>query len=173
MYTSRRWRLAVACRPLFLSLLIVAGIGRPAKAADGSVGGKVVDQLGAPIGGAAVTLLREGQRVSDTTTDARGEFTFAAVPDGRYQVEASASGFEPRSSDALFVSGGRATLDLALQIGSVAQHVVVTAAAESVPEQHFQFERIGYFVADRRDHRTDAPVFNRAVTLRDTWSAKP
>ena len=31
--------------------------------------------------------------------------------------------------------------------------------------------RIGYFVADRKDHRADKPVFNRSVTLRDTWSA--
>jgi glutaminyl-tRNA synthetase len=31
------------------------------------------------------------------------------------------------------------------------------------PEQSFQFERIGYFVADRCDHRSDAPVFNRSV----------
>lgn len=54
----------------------------------------------------------------------------------------------------------------------VVQAFVEPAAAESVPEQHFQFERIGYFVADRKDHRGDAPVFNRAVTLRDTWSAK-
>jgi glutaminyl-tRNA synthetase len=38
--------------------------------------------------------------------------------------------------------------------------------------RHYQFERIGYFVADRRDHRSDAPVFNRSVTLRDTWAAK-
>ena len=27
------------------------------------------------------------------------------------------------------------------------------------------------FVADRRDHRAEAPVFNRSVTLRDTWAA--
>ncbi|OHE85232.1 MAG: glutamine--tRNA ligase [Lysobacterales bacterium RIFOXYD1_FULL_69_11] len=46
------------------------------------------------------------------------------------------------------------------------------AAAEATPETAFQFERTGYFVADRRDHRSDAPVFNRAVTLRDTWAAK-
>jgi glutaminyl-tRNA synthetase len=38
------------------------------------------------------------------------------------------------------------------------------------PEQRFQFERLGYFVADRVDHRADAPVFNRTVTLRDTWA---
>jgi glutaminyl-tRNA synthetase len=41
---------------------------------------------------------------------------------------------------------------------------------DATPEQHFQFERIGYFVADRHDHSSERPVFNRAVTLRDTWS---
>nr|MBA3486909.1 glutamine--tRNA ligase [Lysobacter sp.] len=46
------------------------------------------------------------------------------------------------------------------------------AAAEASPEQGFQFERLGYFVADRRDHRREAPVFNRSVTLRDTWATK-
>jgi glutaminyl-tRNA synthetase len=46
------------------------------------------------------------------------------------------------------------------------------AAAQAVPEQGFQFERLGYFVADRYDHRTDKPVFNRSVTLRDTWAQK-
>ncbi|SFK67243.1 glutamine--tRNA ligase/YqeY domain fusion protein [Rhodanobacter glycinis] len=44
------------------------------------------------------------------------------------------------------------------------------AAAGAAAEQRFQFERIGYFVADRVDHRPDAPVFNRIVTLRDTWA---
>ncbi len=46
------------------------------------------------------------------------------------------------------------------------------SAAEASPEQGFQFERLGYFVADRRDHTREAPVFNRSVTLRDTWAAK-
>jgi glutaminyl-tRNA synthetase len=48
---------------------------------------------------------------------------------------------------------------------------VEPAAAAAAPEQSFQFERLGYFVADRYDHRPDAPVFNRSVTLRDTWTA--
>ena len=43
-------------------------------------------------------------------------------------------------------------------------------AANAAPEQRYQFERLGYFVADRVDHRADAPVFNRTVTLRDTWA---
>ena len=41
---------------------------------------------------------------------------------------------------------------------------------DATPEQHFQFERMGYFVADRHDHSSGRPVFNRAATLRDTWA---
>ena len=49
---------------------------------------------------------------------------------------------------------------------------VEPAAAEAAAETAFQFERTGYFVADRRDHTPAKPVFNRAVTLRDTWASK-
>ena len=44
------------------------------------------------------------------------------------------------------------------------------AAAQVRREQNVQFERLGYFVADRRDHSEQHPVFNRTVTLRDTWA---
>ncbi|WP_126966994.1 glutamine--tRNA ligase/YqeY domain fusion protein [Xanthomonas arboricola] len=47
---------------------------------------------------------------------------------------------------------------------------VEPSAAQAAPEQSFQFERTGYFVADRRDHSAATPVFNRSVTLRDTWA---
>jgi len=36
-------------------------------------------------------------------------------------------------------------------------------------EDRFQFERHGYFVADAKDHSSAHPVFNRTVTLRDSW----
>ena len=42
--------------------------------------------------------------------------------------------------------------------------------ATAVPESVWQFERLGYFVADRRDHAVEHPVFNRVVTLRDAWA---
>jgi glutaminyl-tRNA synthetase len=44
------------------------------------------------------------------------------------------------------------------------------ALGQAKPEESFQFERHGYFVADRVDSRPGAPCFNRAVTLRDSWS---
>jgi len=37
-------------------------------------------------------------------------------------------------------------------------------------EDRFQFERHGYFVADRVDSQDGAPVFNRTVTLKDSWA---
>ncbi len=42
------------------------------------------------------------------------------------------------------------------------------ALKDAQPEQRFQFERHGYFVADRVDSRPGAPVFNRALTLKDS-----
>ncbi len=42
--------------------------------------------------------------------------------------------------------------------------------SEAKPEDRFQFERHGYFVADRVDSREGVPVFNRTVTLKDSWA---
>ncbi len=44
------------------------------------------------------------------------------------------------------------------------------ALKEARAEEHFQFERHGYFVADRVDSQPGAPVFNRTVTLKDSWA---
>ncbi len=51
---------------------------------------------------------------------------------------------------------------------------VITAQLEpslkdAKPEDTFQFERHGYFTADRKDSTAGKPVFNRTVTLRDAW----
>ncbi len=95
------------CVAVFIASLVTASVSRSAVAADASLNGKVLDQLGAPIDRAKVTLLRDGQRVNDTTSDARGEFTFDGLVEGRYQVEVIAEGFEPRTSDAVFVEHWR------------------------------------------------------------------
>ena len=52
---------------------------------------------------------------------------------------------------------------------------VITALAEPAlaganPGDRYQFERLGYFCADIVDSQPGAPVFNRAVTLRDSWA---
>ena len=52
----------------------------------------------------------------------------------------------------------------------VGQAIVEASLASAHPEDRFQFEREGYFVADRFDHTSDKPVFNRVIGLRDTWA---
>jgi glutaminyl-tRNA synthetase len=51
--------------------------------------------------------------------------------------------------------------------GAMVEPGLIGAAAEQV----FQFEREGYFVADRYDHSSERLVFNMTIGLRDTWSA--
>jgi glutaminyl-tRNA synthetase len=47
---------------------------------------------------------------------------------------------------------------------------VEPSLANSAPDAKFQFERHGYFVADRIDHTANKLVFNRCTGLKDTWS---
>ena len=52
----------------------------------------------------------------------------------------------------------------------VSEAVVENSLGSVLPESRFQFEREGYFVADRYDHRSDKLVFNKVIGLRDTWA---
>ncbi|MDR2196229.1 MAG: glutamine--tRNA ligase/YqeY domain fusion protein [Gallionellaceae bacterium] len=54
---------------------------------------------------------------------------------------------------------------------TVVQGWVESFAATAAPETRYQFERLGYFVADRRDHKPgERLVFNRTVALKDSWT---
>jgi len=48
--------------------------------------------------------------------------------------------------------------------------VIEPSVAADEADTHYQFERMGYFWRDPVDSRPEAPVFNRTVTLRDTWT---
>ncbi|MEW6677570.1 MAG: glutamine--tRNA ligase/YqeY domain fusion protein [Pseudomonadota bacterium] len=54
---------------------------------------------------------------------------------------------------------------------AVVQGWIEPAAARAQPEDRYQFERLGYFCADRLDHQAGQRlVFNRTVGLKDTWT---
>jgi glutaminyl-tRNA synthetase len=83
---------------------------------------------------------------------------------------------EVRLYDRLFrvPNPGAGDRDFLLDINPDAKRVI-RAQVEPALQQaragdHFQFERQGYFVADAVDSMPGAPVFNRAVTLRDSWA---
>jgi glutaminyl-tRNA synthetase len=85
---------------------------------------------------------------------------------------------EVRIYDRLFVephpdAGGR---DYRACINAQAKRVVGAYLEPSLAgadrDERFQFERHGYFVADRLDHGPSHPVFNLAVTLKDSWAGR-
>ena len=99
----------------------------------GSIGGTVVDPLGASVAG-TIALYRDGAEVAQTTSDADGAYTFAGLPSGRYRLEASAAGFEATMSEAVFVgSTGNMAVDVSVRIGPLEQQISVTAASAELP----------------------------------------
>jgi hypothetical protein len=79
---------------------------------------------------------------------------------------AEISGLNPRAFEiAIRASDGGQVAD-----DNRLRQLVEPALSAVARETRVQFERHGYFVADLIDHAPGAPVFNRAVTLRDSWS---
>jgi glutaminyl-tRNA synthetase len=67
-------------------------------------------------------------------------------------------------------AGGKDFL-LALNPASIAiAQAYLEPATSGVPGTRYQFERFGYFMADIKDSSPEAPVFNRIVTLKDSWA---
>ncbi|HUH94796.1 MAG TPA: glutamine--tRNA ligase/YqeY domain fusion protein [Casimicrobiaceae bacterium] len=60
--------------------------------------------------------------------------------------------------------------DLNVHSRRVVTAYVEPALTNVAAEERYQFERHGYFIADAKDHAPGKPVFNRAVTLRDSWA---
>ncbi len=83
---------------------------------------------------------------------------------------------EVRLYDRLFnvPSPGAGDRDFLLDLNPESMRVMSAqlepALKAAQPEERFQFERHGYFVADRVDSTVGAPRFNRTVTLRDSWA---
>ena len=94
---------------------IVCGAAAVAAQEQGVLSGVVVDSLGARVAGAAVTLSRDGATAADAKSDAEGAFTFSSLTAGRYQVTATAQGFQPRTSEPVYAGPGtRASVEVVL-----------------------------------------------------------
>ena len=116
-------------------VLLFALCPAAAWAQSATVNGAILDQLGARLPGATVTLVGERQSGGETTAGGDGSFTFVNVAAGRYRVSASLSGFEASSSAPFFVgASGTTAINVSLALGPLQQAVVVTAGATEVTQ---------------------------------------
>ena len=110
---------------------------------------------------------KSGTPGSDTVK-VKGVITWVAVADG---LQAEVRMYDRLFIDAQPDAGGKDFIE-SLNPNSlkVVTAMVEPSLANALPGQKFQFERHGYFVADRVDHVTGSrPVFNLAVGLKDSW----
>jgi hypothetical protein len=96
---------------------------------QGGLRGAVRDAGGAVVPGVDVTLTNEATSLSRTTvSNDSGEYSFAALEPGSYQLKASLTGFKPIDLTGIRVGTQQfVTLDLKLEVGAVAEAVSVTA----------------------------------------------
>ena len=98
---------------------------------------------------------------------AKAAITWVGVADG---VQAEVRLYDRLFKDEHPDAGGKDFLQaLNPQSLQVVQAYVEPSLAQAHANDKFQFERHGYFVADRLDHAPGKPVFNRAVGLKDSW----
>jgi glutaminyl-tRNA synthetase len=99
---------------------------------------------------------------------AKAAITWVSVADG---VQAEVRLYDRLFAEAHPDAGGKDFLQsLNPDSLKVVTAYVEPSLAQAQPDQKFQFERFGYFVADRLDHVAGAkPVFNRVTGLKDSW----
>ncbi|MGA2965231.1 MAG: carboxypeptidase-like regulatory domain-containing protein, partial [Terriglobales bacterium] len=115
-------------------LFLCAGSVALAQAGRGSISGLVSDPSGAIVNGAKVTALNNATGVAlHTVTSDAGLYSFVSLTPGVYVVTASQKGFESVARNNVTVSVDQvATVNIALQVGSVIDTVTVTETSELV-----------------------------------------
>ena len=99
----------------------------------GMVIGQVTDGQGAPLGSVLVTASSpsmQGERT--TTTESNGNYRLALLPAGTYTITYSADGFATATREVRVNAAQTATSDVAIELATVTEEIVVTAVDESV-----------------------------------------
>ena len=127
MHSSRLWRLAAACRPVFQSVVLITSVAARVSAAD-AITGIVVDPAGQPLPRALVrTIDPSGKEAASTFADETGHFRLTPASSA-CRVEVSMSGFS-RAETACT----SAPLRVVLQVAPIAETVIVTATRTEAP----------------------------------------
>ena len=155
------WRGTRAC----VWLLVMIGISSPAAAQIGAaaLAGSVVDQEGAALPGATVTVVAvETNRLRTVTSGPDGVYVVPGLAPGVYEVRIELSGFRPLTRDGIRLATGETLrLDLQLEVGGVTEAVTVVADASLLRGDS---SGLGHVVDNRRI--VDLPLNGRSfITL--------
>ena len=127
----RRHNRVPAFSAAFLLLSVALAGAQPAVA---TLAGRVLDQQGAPVPGASVTVKSAATGGAwATTTSGDGQFSLPLLPPGTYQAQVELAGFSTwQAEDVRLQVGQRVRLDVQLAVTGVSETVSVVAPARPV-----------------------------------------
>src|SRR5213593_1655597 len=121
--------MATMLRAVYAVVLLVTSVGAAgAPSSSGTIVGRVLDGQGEAVPGATVTLTKPDTRETRTfTTDVDGEFVFASVQPGVYDVAVDLQGFKRAEKTGLALSSSErlSAGDFRLEVGGVSESVEV------------------------------------------------
>ena len=122
-------RLSIRCLAVLgIALLIPALLA--AQTESGKVSGTVTDQSGAVLPGVTVNLKSvERASLRSTVTNAQGEYVFASLVPGNYEVTAELSGFSTKQTRTVVPVGATVAVNIQMAVG--AQTEVITVVGET------------------------------------------
>ncbi len=135
MQSTRRNLSCVLAGLLWLAPVLLSPATLAQSQPAATVSGAVVDATGAAVAGAQVTLAQAGRSAQQARTDADGQFLFADVAPGKFEITIAASGFAPQSSlgalqpgqtwiappITLTIAGANTSIDVVASIKDLAQ----------------------------------------------------
>jgi TonB family protein len=125
---SSRAKVLTVFAALLLSLPLAA-LRLPAQVAAGAFTGAIYDPSGAAVPAATVIMTnRKANTIDMTSSDSQGNFSFAALPAGEYEMRALKPGFEEfRIAQIVLVQGRESVQNITLNVGSIRENMEVVA----------------------------------------------
>ncbi len=114
----------------FLFCIVSAAVPAHAQILYGSIVGNVKDPSEAAVAGATVTVTqRDTNQTRQTATNEVGGYSFPTLQPGPYELKVTREGFRTTVSEVTVTINSVARADVTLQLGAVAESVIVTGAA--------------------------------------------
>ncbi|MCC6393649.1 MAG: carboxypeptidase regulatory-like domain-containing protein [Bryobacterales bacterium] len=116
------------------ALLLLSASSARAQSVQGSIVGAVTDPTGAPVAGAAVTVINEGKNFERTaTTEPSGDYRVSGLEAGSYSVVVALRGFKTfRQTRVDLTLGQNKRIDARLEVGDVSTTVTVEGGASQI-----------------------------------------
>jgi Carboxypeptidase regulatory-like domain len=125
---------------LFLTLAMICNLDGVRADVTGAILGEVRDPSGSVVAGVKIVVTNTQTNLSEETVSAAdGSYHFLALPAGTYQLVATGTGFQQfTTTDIVVKVNDQLRIDIAMKVGSVQEHVNVSASALQVETQNTQ-----------------------------------